>query len=91
MELPVRFKDGGGLTRDVSRNGVYFVTSCSFEVGQPVRLSLSLPRVDPEPPVGLTYRGTVQRVEQLGTGRDGEENCGVAVAAQELGFSSGWS
>jgi hypothetical protein len=89
MELPVRFQGGGGRTRDVSRTGVYFVTSYSFEVGQPVRLSLMLPRVDPEPAVGLKYSGTVQRIEPLGIGVGGEEECGVAVAAQELGFNAG--
>lgn len=88
VELPVLFQGGRGVTRDVSRTGLYFVTSSLLEEGQSVQVSLSLPHIYPEREVGLTYLGTVRRVERLETGRDGTFDRGVAVAAHEFGLST---
>ena len=64
------------------------MTSSRLEEGQSVKVSLSLPRIYPEREVGLTYLGTVRRVERLGMGGDGTFDRGVAVAAHEFGLNT---
>ena len=77
--VPVEIDDGtGGLTRDISPAGIYFVGEARPAKGQEIRFNLEF--VNPADPSGklhLSCLGTVVRVEQSG-GR-----YGVAVSITE--------
>lgn|GEM_PF-357177 len=89
VALPVRFDEGGGITRDLSADGVYFLTDQPLELGQVVHLSMTLHHADPERPVDLVCRGRVCRIEAIEGGPDGGLKRGVAVIADDLAFTSG--
>ena len=86
VALPLRCGKGAGITRDLSATGVYFLTDEPLELGQVVRLSMTLHHADPVRPVDLVCRGTVCRVEHLKEGPDGRDMRGVAVAADGFVF-----
>jgi hypothetical protein len=91
VALPVRFSGGEGITRNVSATGVYFVTACPFEEGQPVSLSLTFSQANGTRPVDVTCRGFVRRVETVESSAQGEGARGVAVSADTIGFDNEWS
>jgi len=80
MSLPVRFPGGTGVTRDVSSNGVYFLSGRSFEEGQQVSLAIRLEHSNPEGPLDVTYRGVVVRIEESDLGTGAQALRGVAIA-----------
>ena len=88
VALPVRLGEGSGLTRDLSTNGLYFLTDEPLELGQVVQLSMTLHHADPQRPVDLVCRGSVCRVEDLEQGPDSRFKRGIAVIADDLAFTS---
>ena len=67
-DMKVRLEAGEGVARNVSANGIYFVTDVALEEGQPVRLSLEF-REFPSGPVAVECLARVVRVEQRGVGK----------------------
>ncbi len=72
--IPVELKQGKGLTRDFSTDGVYFVTDQPLALGEQLDFVMHLTHADPAWPVLLRCRGEVVRLEV------GLEKTGVAVA-----------
>lgn len=74
--VPVRLSDGGGgVTRDLSPAGVFFVVDQNMEAGQTLRFTLEFE--NPSGPLYLDCVGEVVRVE------DSEGKRGVAVRIVE--------
>ena len=80
LALSVELENGKGITRDVSRAGVFFVTDLSFSIDTPITLWLVLERVDPVGPLRVRCQGRVVRVE----GSDGVRGVAVAIASHDL-------
>jgi hypothetical protein len=83
----VRFVGGGGVTRDLSATGLFFLTDRPFDVGQPVELSVTFEHADPERPTGLTCRGKVCRVDEQKLGPESGPVLGVAIALSGVALS----
>ena len=73
----------------MSAAGVYFLTDEPLELGQVVRLSMTLRHADPEYPVDLVCRGSVCRVEHFEECSNGLGRRGIAVTADAFAFTSG--
>ncbi len=73
-KIPVMLKQGTGLTRDYSVDGVYFVTDQPLSPGEEIELTLLLNYQTAGQGMRLGCRGKVQRVEHC------SEKLGVAVA-----------
>ncbi len=71
--IPVELKEGRGLTRDFSADGVYFETDQPLDVGEQLDFTMQLEHADPHNPLRLRCRGDVLRVEP------GLAKIGVAV------------
>ena len=68
-ELTVKLEGGGeGIARNVSANGIYFVTDVALEAGQPVRFSLDYEDF-PSGPIEVNCSARVVRVEEQGASR----------------------
>jgi len=78
VKLPVQLEDGTGITRDVSRSGVFFFTDRSVAPDMPLRFRIELQYAFPGEPVLLHCMGKVVRVEEAG------ERTGVAVSISEF-------
>ena len=69
---PVYLENAKGFTHNLSASGVFFwITSGSYNVGDPISLSLEISR--PEGPVMVKCQGVIVRVERY------ESRLGVAV------------
>ena len=68
-ELTVRLEGGAeGSARNVSANGIFFVTDAALQAGQPVRFRLEF--LDfPSGPIEVECSARVVRVEEQGAGR----------------------
>jgi len=80
MALSVELENGKGITRDVSPDGVFFLTDLAFSIDTPITLWLVLDRVDPVGPLRVRCQGRVVRVE----GNDGVRGVAVAITAHDL-------
>ena len=78
VQLPVRLEEGTGITRDVSRSGVFFYTDRPVNPGMPLRFQLELRYALPGEPMLLDCRGQVVRVEEAA------DRTGVAVSISEF-------
>ena len=68
-EVAVKLEGGGeGIARNVSANGIFFVTGVALEAGQPVRFSLEFQDF-PSGPIEVSCSARVVRVEEQGAGR----------------------
>ena len=68
-ELTVKLEGGGeGVARNVSANGIFFVTDVALEAGQPVKLTLEFQDF-PGGPMEVDCSARVVRVEEQGAGR----------------------
>jgi hypothetical protein len=74
--LPVQLVRAKGVTRDVSRSGVFFETEAHCRVGSPVHFAIRLET--PWGPAHFDCRGRIVRVERH------DELLGVAVQFSEL-------
>ena len=74
--IPVEFKQGMGITRDYSTDGIYFVTDQPLSLGEQLEFVIKLSDTDPYPlgQTRLRCLGEVVRVEP------GLKTLGVAVA-----------
>lgn len=70
---------GGGLTRNVSASGIYFVTDVRLTKGMPVSFTLEFKEA-PGGPFRLKCEARVVRVEPL----DGKFGVGAAISHYEL-------
>jgi len=78
VKLPVHLEDGTGITRDVSRTGVYFYTDRTISPGNWLDFLLELQFALPDEPVRLHCSGKVVRVEAAG------KKNGVAVSLSNV-------
>jgi len=66
--LPVKLDGGEGVVRNVSANGIYFVTDVALRTGQPVKFTLEF--LDfPSGPLAVNCVARVVRIEEQGTRR----------------------
>jgi PilZ domain len=72
--IPIVLKQGTGLTRDFSTDGVYFETDQALSVGEELDFIMHLNHADPAEQLRLKCRGKVLRLEP------GSGKIGVAVA-----------
>jgi len=72
--IPVMLKQGSGLTRDYSADGVYFTTDQAITPGEQLELVMLLDHQSMGAALRLHCLGDVVRVEQ------NEDRTGVAVA-----------
>lgn len=73
-KIPVMLKQGTGMTRDYSADGVYFVTDQDVTPGEQIELVMLLDHQSLGAGVRLRCRGDVVRVEPR------DDKAGVAVA-----------
>jgi hypothetical protein len=73
-EILIELKQGKGLSRDFSTDGVYFVTDQPLTLGEQLDFVMHLTHADPAWPILLQCRGEVVRLEA------GLKKTGVAVA-----------
>ena len=78
--LAVRLKQGGAVARNVSANGIYFLTDVAFEAGATVRFTLDFQNF-PGGPIQVNCVARVVRVEEQG------DKKGVAAAIQSFEFT----
>jgi hypothetical protein len=67
-ELLIRFEGGEGVARNVSANGIYFVTEAALQVGQPVKFTLEFADF-PSGPIAVNCVARVVRLEEQGARR----------------------
>jgi hypothetical protein len=79
LAVPVILEEGVGMTRDISRSGIYLTTAQPYQPGDRVRFTLELEYAVPEGPKLFTYVGRIVRVEKLG-----DDEYGVASTIDEL-------
>lgn len=77
--LPVRLERGGAVTRNVSANGIYFLTDVALEAGATVSFALDFQSF-PGGPLQVNCLARVVRIEE----QDGKK--GVAAAIQSFEF-----
>ena len=77
--LPVRLERGGAVTRNVSANGIYFITDVVLEAGATVSFALDFQHF-PGGPLQVNCLARVVRIEE----QDGKK--GVAAAIQSFEF-----
>lgn len=65
-QLLLQFEGGGGEVRNVSANGIYFVTDAALKEGQPLRFTLEF-RDFPSGPIAVNCLARVVRIEEQGT------------------------
>ncbi len=66
IAVPVVLEDGVGITRDISKSGIYIKTTQPYNPGNNVKFTLELEYAVPEGPKLFTYVGRIVRVEKLG-------------------------
>jgi len=72
--IPIELKQGMGLTRDFSTDGIYFETDQPLAVGEELDFFMHLELGNPANPLRIRCQGEVVRLEP------GLEWTGVAVA-----------
>lgn len=77
--LTVKLDQGDGVIRNVSANGVYFVTDAALEKGQPVTFTLEFHNF-PNGPIAVNCIARIVRVEEQGTQR------GIAASISSIEF-----
>lgn len=77
--LAVRLEQGGAVARNVSANGIYFLTDVAVEAGATVQFTLDFLHF-PGGPIQVNCVARVVRVEQQGAQK------GVAAAIQSFEF-----
>ena len=77
LETPVLLATGTGVTRDISKSGIYFLTEQALTPGGAVNFSVQLDYACPGKPLKLKCRGEVLRVEASGA------KFGVAASISE--------
>lgn len=77
--LAVRLEHGSGLVRNVSANGIYFVTDVALEQGAAVRFTLEFADF-PGGPIRVNCAARIVRVEEQGARK------GVAAAISSFEF-----
>lgn len=77
--VPVRLERGGAVTRDVSANGIYFITDVVFQPGTTVTFALDFQNF-PGGPIQVNCIARIVRIEERG------EQKGVAAAIQSFEF-----
>lgn len=81
-DLTVSLEGGGkGVARNVSANGIYFVTAAALEPGQPVSFSMQFEQF-PSGPLEVRCTARVVRVEEQGTSK------GVGASISSFEFRS---
>ena len=80
VEVPVSIGHEKAVTRDISRTGVYFLTSQSFIEGGNLNFSLDLSDTLPGKPIKLDCQGEVIRIERHG------EMFGIAAKINEFQY-----
>ena len=79
-EFPVELDGGGnGVARNVSANGIFFVTDVALKAGQPVGFTLEF-RDFPSGPIEVNCNARVVRVVEQGAG------FGVGAAIESFEF-----
>lgn len=78
--LPVKLERGGGVARNVSATGIYFVTEQALKAGATVTLALDFQDF-PGGPIQVNCIARVVRIE-----RQGAKKKGVAAAIQSFEF-----
>lgn len=78
VAVPVHVGDDEAITRDISLNGIYFLTSRLYHEGEDLNFSFDLEYALPEQPVTLDCQGEVLRVEPLG------ERYGIAARIKNI-------
>lgn len=66
LEVPVHMGEPIGTTRDISGNGIYFVTARSIALNEQISFSVELDYIIPDKPLNLNCQGRVVRVEIIG-------------------------
>jgi PilZ domain len=77
--LAVRLEEGGGIARNVSASGIYFVTDVALEAGATVSFALDFQNF-PGGPIQVNCVARIVRVEAQGAKN------GVAAAIQSFEF-----
>jgi hypothetical protein len=81
-ELTVELEGGGkGVTRNVSANGIFFVTDVALKAGQPVKFSLEF-RDFPSGPIEVNCSARIVRVEEQGASR------GIGASIESFEFQT---
>jgi hypothetical protein len=78
-DLPVKLDGGTGVARNVSANGIYFVTDLALEEGAPVRFTLEFDNFA-SGPIAVNCIARIVRVEKQGASN------GVAAAISSFEF-----
>ena len=78
-QLPLQFEGGAGEVRNVSANGIYFVTDVALKEGQPLRFTLEF-RDFPSGPLAVNCLARIVRIEEQGT------RLGVGAAISSFEF-----
>jgi hypothetical protein len=78
--LPVRLERGGGVARNVSATGIYFITDQALEAGATVTFALDFEDF-PGGPIQVNCVGRVVRIDE-----QDEKKKGVAAAIQSFDF-----
>lgn len=81
LETPILLATGTGVTRDISKSGIYFLTEQDLSPGGALNLSVQLDYACPGQPLKLECRGEVLRVEAMGA------KFGVAAKISECWFT----
>lgn len=77
--LAMRLGDGHAVARNVSANGIYFLTDVALEAGETVTLTLDFENF-PGGPIRVNCLARVVRVEE----REGKKGVGAAIQSFEF-------
>jgi len=77
--LPLRLGDGEGVVRNVSANGIYFVTDAALQEGAPMKFTLEFQNFSGGP-IQVNCIARIVRVEERG------EKKGVAASISSFEF-----
>lgn len=80
LEMPVYIGNEKSVTRDVSKDGIYFLSDHSLVKGGTLNFSLDFAYAMPGRHVKLGFQGEVIRVDQ----RNGQ--CGIAAKIKDLQY-----
>ena len=78
-DLPLKLEGGTGIARNVSANGIYFVTDLSLQQGAPVRFTLEFNNFA-SGPIAVNCIARIVRVEKQGASN------GIAAAISSFEF-----
>ena len=84
MNLPIELKNGKGVTRDVSTQGVFFETDQLLSVDETVEFTIAMLYAVADSSVRLRCQGKVLRVEPAPNG------IGVAAALTSHSFENSY-